>query len=235
MNVCLHKEETQVQTPQVAYDIDSFGGWATSLAVARKGLFYQPIPMKVPNVVPDHNGEVNLPGGLLPMLRGVSHLLLGRVCGAAKQRERWTNQVWRPALDRVYNAHGTQLLPATASSQVQQPVTYHLQPQFLPAIWSSVYRVIAEHALYDFEEAEIFFRGKGTKLQSQTYREQPALLPAMDSFLDSFYEVMDPGFVELRRTFIDLGKEMCPLARMPPKRNTLSGAATTVEIDTSES
>jgi hypothetical protein len=38
MNVCLHKEETQEVAPRVAFDIDSFLGFASSLAMARQGL-----------------------------------------------------------------------------------------------------------------------------------------------------------------------------------------------------
>ena len=44
MNVCLHKEETQAVEPQVAYDIDSFLGFASSLSMARQGIWYQPAP-----------------------------------------------------------------------------------------------------------------------------------------------------------------------------------------------
>ena len=38
MNVCLHKEQTQAVEPDVAFDVDSFLGFATLLAMARKGL-----------------------------------------------------------------------------------------------------------------------------------------------------------------------------------------------------
>jgi len=38
MNVCLHKEETQAVEPQVAFDIDSFLGFGSSLSIARQGL-----------------------------------------------------------------------------------------------------------------------------------------------------------------------------------------------------
>ena len=38
INVCLHKEQTQAVEPDVAFDIDSFLGFATLLAIARKGL-----------------------------------------------------------------------------------------------------------------------------------------------------------------------------------------------------
>ena len=38
INVCLHKEQTQAVEPDVAFDVDSFLGFATSLTMARKGL-----------------------------------------------------------------------------------------------------------------------------------------------------------------------------------------------------
>ena len=40
MNVCLYKEQTQAVEPDVSFDVDSFLGFAISLAMARKGLWY---------------------------------------------------------------------------------------------------------------------------------------------------------------------------------------------------
>ena len=49
-HVCLHSEETQEVAPRVAFDIDSFLGFASSLAMARQGLWYQPAPQMCQNM-----------------------------------------------------------------------------------------------------------------------------------------------------------------------------------------
>jgi len=92
MHVCLHKEETQAVEPQVAFDIDSFLGFASSLAMARQGLWYQPAPKMGQNMTNDVHLETNIfrdssdpnqpPRSSLAMLRDVPHFLLGRVVGA---------------------------------------------------------------------------------------------------------------------------------------------------------
>lgn len=92
MNVCLHKEETQTVEPQVAYDIDSFLGFASSLSMARQGIWYQPAPQMRQNMATDVHLETNVfqdnanpeqpSRSHLAMLRDVPHFLLGRVVGA---------------------------------------------------------------------------------------------------------------------------------------------------------
>jgi hypothetical protein len=92
MNVCLHKEETQAVEPQVAFDIDSFLGFASSLAMARQGLFYQPAPQMRQNMPTDVHIETRIfqenenpdqpSRSYLAMLKDVPHFLLGRVVGA---------------------------------------------------------------------------------------------------------------------------------------------------------
>lgn len=92
MNVCLHEETTQAIPPDAAFDIDSFLGFATSLGVARKGLWYQPAPQMRQNMTTDVHIETQVyEGGGEPeqptrvkheMLKNVPHFLLGRPMGA---------------------------------------------------------------------------------------------------------------------------------------------------------
>lgn len=93
INVCLHKEETQAIEPQVAFDIDSFLGFASSLAMARQGIWYQSAPQMRQNMTNDVHLETNIfryssnnpdqpPRSSLAILRDVPHFLLGRVEGA---------------------------------------------------------------------------------------------------------------------------------------------------------
>lgn len=91
-NVCLHKEETRAVEPHVAFDVDSFLGFASTLALARQGIWYQPAPqmrqnMKTDvhvetNVFPDGSGPEALARSYLAMLKDVPHFLLGRIVGA---------------------------------------------------------------------------------------------------------------------------------------------------------
>jgi hypothetical protein len=88
----MHKEETQEVESQVAFDIDSFLGFAHSLAMARERLWYQPVAQMRQNMATDVHLEIPVfTGGddteqpsrrHLAMLKDVPHFLLGRVCGA---------------------------------------------------------------------------------------------------------------------------------------------------------
>ena len=88
--VCLHKEKTQIVVPEVSFDVDSFLGFLTSLAVARHGLLYQPSPQARQNLTTDvHIGlDVSEPGAAsesgasFTTLREVPHLFLGRLAGS---------------------------------------------------------------------------------------------------------------------------------------------------------
>jgi hypothetical protein len=92
INVCLHKEETQPIEPQVAFDIDSFHGFASSLAMASQGLFYQPAPLMKQNMSTDIHLESRIyqdsddpeqpSRSQLAMLKNIPHFRLGGLIGA---------------------------------------------------------------------------------------------------------------------------------------------------------
>ena len=92
MHVCLHVEETREVAPRVAFDVDSFLGFASSLAVARQGLWYQPAPQMRQNMTSDVHLETSVFRGggdadqplrsSSALLRDVPRFLLGRVVGA---------------------------------------------------------------------------------------------------------------------------------------------------------
>jgi hypothetical protein len=137
MNVCLHQEETQEVQAQLAFDIDSFLGFASTLAVTRKGLRYQPTPQMRQNITTDVHveSEVFNPLPHLAMLKEIPHFFLGRVEGAPnvtvhilfphlvskgpfvslteEQLACWLNQIFHPAVHKYYGAHYTQHLPAS--------------------------------------------------------------------------------------------------------------------------
>ena len=92
INVCLHSEQTQPMEAQVAYDIDSFLGFASSLAMARQGLFYQPAPLMKQNIATDvhinsrvyqDSPDPEHPArSQLAMLKDIPHFRLGCLIGA---------------------------------------------------------------------------------------------------------------------------------------------------------
>jgi len=91
-NACLHKEETRAVDADIAFDIHSFLGFATSLAFAKKGLWSQIAPQKKQNLSVDVHIQERMftqnenPGrsdhSNLAMLQRIPHFMLGRVEGA---------------------------------------------------------------------------------------------------------------------------------------------------------
>lgn len=146
MQVCLHTEETRTVEPDVAFDIDSFLGFAQSLAMARQGLWYQPAPqmrqnmttdvhLETPTFTTDDEGEAFTQSS--SMLRDVPHFLLGRVVGAhditlhvlfpymATVREKFvslTGEQLSRWLDRIFNPAIHAYCPAHYTQHV--PASY---------------------------------------------------------------------------------------------------------------
>ncbi len=91
LNVCLHAEETQAVEPHVAFDVDSFLGFVSSLAAARQGLRYQPAPQARQNLAADvhiqmpvfeeNDNPEHIPRSSLAMLKDIPHFLVGRIEG----------------------------------------------------------------------------------------------------------------------------------------------------------
>lgn len=91
--VCLHVEETQEVPPDIAFDIDSFLFFASSLAAARQGVHYQPAPQIQQNLQTDIHINTTVyetgddpdlpPRPRAAILKDVPHFHLGRVEGAS--------------------------------------------------------------------------------------------------------------------------------------------------------
>jgi hypothetical protein len=94
VHVCLHKERTQAIEPGVAFDIDSFLGFATSLAMARQGITYQPSSRIEQNMKTDVHVQMDTSQGSnepdqpprmsATILKDVPHFQLGRIIGASE-------------------------------------------------------------------------------------------------------------------------------------------------------
>lgn len=249
MNVCLYKEETQAVEAKVAFDIDSFLGFGSSLALARKEIWCQFVPQMRQNMTVDvhidtevyHTGDdPEQPARVsTAMLRDVPHFLLGRVEGAhditiyvlfphlvtvreklvsltKEQLTRWMDQIFLPAVHKIYNADYTQHLPGsfnhayanakahqvegrqmeTASYKAQQAVGYHIQPEHLNSIWRDMVNTVTNTPGYaDFRKPQLFFSAKGTKLYFKTRNSMPTLLDVIEFFTNFFQDVLDPTFV----------------------------------------
>lgn len=134
-HVCLHKERTRAIALNTSFDVDSFLGFATSLAVALKGLLYQPSPQARQNLDNDVHFGLEVPetssngrkSAILSfnMLRNVPHLFLGRLVGA----ENVVVHVFFPHLEVHY---GTSILDASQLSRwndkILEPAIYNHFP-----------------------------------------------------------------------------------------------------------
>ena len=173
-NVCLHKEQTQVVTPDISFDIDSFLGFATSLAIARNGLLYQAAPQARQNITTNVHSGLDI---LKPnedeerpvhtshsLLRDVPHLVLGRVSGA----ENIAVYVFFPHLEVALGTsilNNEQLIRWT--DEILHPAIYKHCPahftQHLPAGY--------QHTLANSKANQVEAR----KIQSQSYQSQQAI------------------------------------------------------------
>jgi hypothetical protein len=144
-HVCLHKDDSEAQPtkPIAAFDVDSYLGFASSLAVARRGIRYQPAPQYSQNLTNDVHFRMDAyPDADRPdravhtMPRDIPHFLLGWIEGAHhmpiyilfphlpfqgnkfsalsdRQLQRWYDLVFVPALYDTYEADYLQHLPST--------------------------------------------------------------------------------------------------------------------------
>ena len=90
--ICLHSDDSKDSVSNIAFDIDSVHGFATSLAVARHGIWYYHAPLARQNIKHDehiesgrtqpHQSPSDLPSENPTMIKDVAHLLVGRIGGA---------------------------------------------------------------------------------------------------------------------------------------------------------
>lgn len=175
MNVCLHKERTQAVEPDVAFDVDSFLGFATSLAMARKGLWYQPAPQMRQNMRSDVHLETNIfrssrdpeqaEQASTAMLRDVPHFLLGRIVGAHDITLHVLFPHIEPTQDKFVSLSREQLTRWT--DKVLNPALYKYYPahytQHLPASY--------RHAWANSKSHQV----EGRKIETASYQSQMSL------------------------------------------------------------
>ena len=174
-NVCLHKEQTQVVAPQVAFDVDSFLGFGNSLAIARKGIWYQFVPQMRQNIVADNHLETRAfhtsddpkqpETTIIAMLRDVPHFLLGRVVGA-------------------YDITIHILFPHVAVGQekfvslTREQLTRWLDRAFLPAVGQFFDAYYKQHLPGNFDHAYANSKAhqiEGRQVETASYRAQQAV------------------------------------------------------------
>lgn len=266
--VCLHATEEEQVEVETAFDIDSYLGFASSLAFARRGIRYQPAPQyrqniqtdvhirtTVPADVTDSDLEDDAPRRMVSAnLKDVPHFMLGTLEGddcvavyilfpeigykgpmfhalTSEQHRKWMNMIFLPSIRDHLPAHFMQHLPGSfdhasqnsyarrlesrvvgsGSYATQQALTYFLPPESLGDIWTAIERRIRRlPEARIFQNAQLFFSAKGTKLRYKEWRGGSTLLRTLRSFLEAFNRGIDSDFVYADRVFVDVGKEVCP-------------------------
>jgi hypothetical protein len=174
MNVCLHKEETQAVEPQVAYDIDSFLGFASSLAMARQGIWYQPAPQFIRNITNNVHLETKIWRGgdeeqplrsSLAMLRDVPHFLLGRIVGAHDITVHILFPHMVPSTDKFFALTKDQL--SRWLDKIFHPAVY----QYCEAHYTQHLPASYRHALADSKARQVEAR----QVETASYQAQQAL------------------------------------------------------------
>lgn len=174
-NVCLHKEETQEVEAKIAYDVDSFLGFGTSLAMARKGVWCQFVPQMRQNIVADvhvqttafHTGDdpEQAPRASSAMLRDIPHFLLGRVVGA------------HDVTIHVLFPHLT-VTAQKFSSLTREQLTRWLDRVFLPAVHNVYDADYTQHLPGNFDHAYANSKAhqvEGRQVQTASYEAQHAV------------------------------------------------------------
>ncbi|KAK3617754.1 hypothetical protein LTR22_026631 [Elasticomyces elasticus] len=175
INVCLYKEQTQAAELDVTFDVDSFLGFATSLAMARKGLWYQPAPQMRQNMKSDVHLETNAfrsgpdpeqpPRASSAMLRDVPHFLLGRIVGAHDITLHVLFPHIEPTQEKFVSLSQEQLTRWT--DQVLNPALYKHYPahytQHIPASYRYAWANSKSHQV------------EGRKIETASYQAQMAL------------------------------------------------------------
>lgn len=176
LQVCLHREESQASEPEIAYDIDSFLGFANSLAFAKHGIMYQPAPQVRQNMTNNVHLQTDLfqlgtndnsqPSllGERAMLRDVPHFHLGRLEGITDV----TIHVLFPhlpfrgrkfiALSRThYEDWFSRIFHPAVYKHTQAHYSQHIPPSFRAAIANSRARQVearlTETASYQAQQA----------------------------------------------------------------------------------
>lgn len=159
----------------VAFDVDSLLGFATSLAIARKGLWYQPALQMRQNMKNDIHLETDMfhstddpeqPERSSPaMLHDVPHFLLGRIVGAHDITLHVLFPHITPAQDKF-----------TALSQKQ--LTRWIDQIFLPALHKHLPAHYMQHIPSSFRHGLANSKAhqvEGRKIETASYQSQMSL------------------------------------------------------------
>lgn len=206
-NVCLHKEETRAAEPQVAFDVDSFLGFWSSLAAAKQGIVHQPASISRQNLQTDVHLEMNTftPGdegddairSAQRMLKDVPHFLLGRVYGATHITVHilFPHLPLAPGRDRFISMTQAQLTRWT--DKVFNPAFYKYYPayhtQHLTASYRHAWRASKAHQV------------EGRKIDTSSYQSQQSLMyhlrpDYLQQVWDTILETINttPGMADFR-------------------------------------
>ncbi|WKT54238.1 hypothetical protein QSH57_004822 [Fusarium oxysporum f. sp. vasinfectum] len=268
---CLHTHHTNHTPPTLSFDIDSLLGFVTSPAVATHGIRFYSAPQYCQNIFTDvhltldrMNADPGRPRLIPSRLRDVPHFIFAKVEGADfitlhlffphlpcshtfnrltdEQFSRWFDDIFYPAIRRVYDVDQLQHLPAiyrhalatcrapkvedrlleTPSYRTQLRMAYFLPSRGLQALWDCILAAVRRPGLEDFRNPELFIEAKGTKLLFKYPNAPSDLLAVMENFSCKLHRVLDFSYICKDRLYIDVGKETCPLQNSvsPPEAQT---------------
>ena len=257
-SLCLHAEKSLPQTPSTTFDVDSFIGFASSLAFALKGLHYSPTPRFDQNIKTDLHlttrATFTLEDGTVvqqdQQIKDTPHIYFGQVAGArhiniyilfpklstksshfqaltAKQLERWSDKILRPAIDSQCPSDVLQHYPAsynhaetaatakyletrsapTSTLGIRTGIHHFLAPQYLVNVWQQICDITATtDGLKDFGDPLLFFSAKGLKLQYK----RPTAGDCIRYFKSDLDTHIDRAYIFRHNFFVDFAKETCP-------------------------
>ena len=207
INICLHQEQTQAVTPQIAFDIDSMLGFWSSLAAAKQGLSYQPAAQAQQNIQTDVHLETDAYESISEegetiracrkMLRDVPHFLLGRVCGAHNITVHvlFPHLQLTPGRDRFKSMTEEQM--SRWADRVFHPALWRVLPAHYTQHLPSTYRVALANSKANQVEARKIETSSYQAQQGIAYHLQPGYLREVwDIVLETINAT--PGLADFR-------------------------------------
>ncbi|KAE8334417.1 hypothetical protein BDV24DRAFT_172694 [Aspergillus arachidicola] len=167
--------------PGVYFNVDSAGGFALSLAVARQGLYWVGVQLLF------QDGDSGRWWRDRRPVHRISYLPLGRMCGfesveiyvlfprlyhptrksfmiTKDEYTLWMNEVFLPALHAIYSESILQNLPVSAADTQAR---YGLRPELLDSLWQGVSIRIDGQGLAQFRGMKLLLTGKNLKSCTQ--------------------------------------------------------------------
>ncbi|KAE8383945.1 hypothetical protein BDV23DRAFT_177430 [Aspergillus alliaceus] len=215
VHICLTTDHHADTVTEVTFNIDSIVGFASSLAVAKQGVRWNPTQMAVSDL------QSSLHLDPLPVQYWDQH-------GQSHQVHRPVYEIPHYTFGRFHypSSFNHSQLNSTArgiesrSQQVdpvaqQQLLFYFLPPEALPLVWASILESIQQPGRQQFQDLMILIQGKNLKTLTKAI--------IWDGMVQLFQQHWNHASVSAYLSdqfYLDIGKETCP-AGIDPARESL--------------